>query len=152
MSTNDSIFLGLEESPGQIADWLMGAVGVERYPGVADEVDRVGLRGRLVAGDDWFSMVVQRNRHVSQEPEEVQAIDRYGIDISIRARDEDALHRQSRLMFDKLIEARPDIAILLLHNLEFLVAAHLPGVGTHDFAPETTPDAEDLQHWGPWTL
>jgi hypothetical protein len=98
----------MNEPPGRVADWLVDVLEVERFPGVPDAADKVGLRGRLVRDDDWFSMVVQLNGHVSYEPDDVQAIDSYGIDVSIRARDEDALHRQSRLMFDKLIESRAD--------------------------------------------
>ena len=154
MSANGSIFLGLGESPGRVAGWLTEVLGVEGFPGRQDGADQAGLRGRLTGGDAWFSVAVQRNGYVSPDPEpdELQAIDPYGIDISIRARDEEALHRESRRMFDKLVDSRPEVAMLLLHNLEFLVAAHLPGVGTHDFAPQTTPDADDLERWKPWTL
>jgi hypothetical protein len=154
MSSNDSIFVALGEAPGRVAGWVAEVLGVERFPGRPDDADEVGLSGRLSTGDGWFSVVVQRNGHVSPdtEPDDVQAIDSYGIDISIRARGEEALHRESRLLFDKLIESRPDVAMLLLHNLQFLVAAYLPGAGTHDFAPRTTPDADDLADWKPWAL
>jgi hypothetical protein len=154
MSTNDSIFLGLDETLGQVAGWLTEVLGIEQFPGQPDGGAEIGLRGRLATDNDWFSVVVQRNGYASPDPEpdEVQAIDPYGIDISIRARGDETLHRESRLMFSKLIESRPDIAMLLLHNLEFLIAAHLPGAGRHEFPLRTTPDADDLEQWKPWTL
>ncbi|WP_157979559.1 hypothetical protein [Kribbella monticola] len=154
MSTSDSIFLGLDETPGQVADWLERVLGIERYPDQPDGEDKVGLRGRLANDDDWYSVVIQRNGYVSPDagPDEVQATDAYGIDIGMRSRGEEVLHRQSRLVFDKLIEARPDAPAMLLHNLEFLIAAYLPGAGTHDLAPETTPDADDQEQWKPWVI
>ncbi|QNE22601.1 hypothetical protein F1D05_37770 [Kribbella qitaiheensis] len=99
-------------------------------------------------------MVVQRNGYVLVDPEpgELQAIDGYGIDVGIRYRSEDVLHRESRLMFGRLVEAHPETAMLLLHDLDILVAAYLPGAGVHDFVPGTTQDAPDADHWRPWVV
>ena len=126
-------------------------LGFEQVAGEADG-EEVGLRGRVSADDGGLGVVVQRNGHVSPEPEadEVQAIDAYGIDIGIRHRPEAVLHREARLIFDKLVEARPEVPMLLTENLEFLVAAHLPGAGTHYFDSGTTLDAPDLDTWRPW--
>ena len=55
-------------------------------------------------------------------------------------------------MFDKLIAARSDVPMLLVHNLDTLVAAQLPGVGTHVFDRSITPDPPDIDVWRPWVV
>ena len=45
---------------------------------------------------------------------------------------------------------RPDVPALLVHNLDTLVAAYLPGVGVHTFEPAITPDVEDIEAWRGW--
>jgi hypothetical protein len=42
--------------------------------------------------------------------------------------------------------------MLLVHNLDTLVAAHLPGAGTHAFDPSISPDAQDGDTWRPWVV
>ncbi|MEI8410661.1 MULTISPECIES: hypothetical protein [unclassified Kribbella] len=45
-----------------------------------------------------------------------------------------------------------DLPMLLAHNLDTLVAAHLPGVGTHTFDQPISPDGPDVDVWRPWVL
>ncbi|MFC5260856.1 hypothetical protein ACFPJ1_01945 [Kribbella qitaiheensis] len=151
MSTVDNVFLNVDEPPAVVAGWLTDLLGFEQVAGQAVG-EEVGLRGRAKADDGWLGVVVQRNGHVSPEPEadEVQAIDACGIEIGIRYKPETVLHREARLIFDTLVEARPEVPMLLTENLEILVAAHLPGVGTQYFDSGTTLDAPDLDTWRPW--
>lgn len=90
---------------------------------------------------------------VDPEPEDISAIDDYPADLHVRLvgrKDEDSQPRECRLIFDRLVVARPDVPMLLMHNLDTLVAAHLPDVGTHVFEESISPDYPDLETWRPW--
>jgi hypothetical protein len=81
------------------------------------------------------------------------AMDAYGIEIQLRGgRTDDVLHTEVGQMFDKLVAARSDLPMLLVHNLDTLVAAYVPGVGSHAFDPLISPDAPDIDTWRPWVV
>jgi len=65
---------------------------------------------------------------------------------------EEVLHRETGLIFDKLIASRPELPMLLVHDLDTLVAAHLPGSGTYTFDPLMSPDLPDIEVWRPWVV
>jgi hypothetical protein len=99
--------------------------------------------------------VIQLNGYVAPDPEpdEVQAMDGYAVEIQLRGGPSyDELHREAGGLFDGLLHAHPDVPALLVHNLESLVAAYLPGAGKHTFDPPVTPDAEDHDSWRLWVL
>lgn len=155
MADDDSIFLDADGSVEQVAGWVAAALGLEPIPGESDDAGEIGLRGRAATVDDgWLGFLVHRNWHAqaAPEPEEVQAVDRYPIQIDVwyGAKDEAVQRDEAWLVFGRLVEARPDVAMLLSHNLTFLVAAHLPGSGIHDFDSETTLDAPDQDKWRSW--
>ncbi|MFC5260857.1 hypothetical protein ACFPJ1_01950 [Kribbella qitaiheensis] len=155
MADDDSLFLATDESVVQVGDWLAEVLRLEPIPEPSDIPDEVGLRGRAATIEDgWLGFLVHRNWHAESDPEpdEVQAIDPYSVQIDIwySAKDEVVQQQEARLVFDALVTARPDIAMLLSHNLTILVAAHLPGAGTHYFDSKTTLDAPDQPHWQPW--
>jgi hypothetical protein len=149
MSDTDSIFLAVDEPVAQVAEWLADVLGLEQISAESDAPDKVRLRGRAVTDDGWLGFVVQPNGHVLQEPEpdEIQAIDAYGIEIDVKcsSKVEDVLHREARLVFDKLVQARPDLPMLLCEELAILVAGHLPDKGTQYFDPGTTLDVPDAE-------
>ncbi|WP_350274886.1 hypothetical protein [Kribbella sp. HUAS MG21] len=58
--------------------------------------------------------------------------------------------RETKAVFEELVAARPDLPVLLVHNLDTLVSAHLPGAGTQTFDPPIAPDAEDIDTWRSW--
>ena len=150
MSVVDSVFLAVPDGPQEVGDWLVGDAGAEI---MAIEGQVVRLRMRGATGDDWFGVVVQPNGYVAPDPEpdEVQAMDGYAIEIQLRGgASYDALHREAGRLFDTVIGARPGVPALLVHNLDTLVSAHLPGAGTHTFEPEITPDVEDIDSWRGW--
>ncbi|GAA0931734.1 hypothetical protein GCM10009554_15830 [Kribbella koreensis] len=151
MATDESIFLQLDEEPGQVAGWLVGVLGLELLQGGQDE-DEVGLRGRAATVDGWLRVSVGRNIYESpdDEPGEIQAIDGYPIEIGIRLKPDEVLRREARLVFDKLVEARPEVPMLLVHEVTILDAAHLPGTGTQYFDEPVTVDAPDRDKWRNW--
>lgn len=149
MATDESIFLQLDEGPEQVAEWLMAVLPFERLSGGQDEVV---LRGAAATVDGWLRVEVSRNIYVSPDagPDEVQAIDAYPIEIGIRYKPDEILRREARLAFDKLVDVRPEVPMLLVHEVTILDAAHLPGVGTQYFAEPVTVDAPDQDKWRPW--
>jgi hypothetical protein len=42
--------------------------------------------------------------------------------------------------------------MLLVHDLDTLVAAHLPGSATYTFDPLISPDPPDIEVWRPWVV
>jgi hypothetical protein len=154
MSDTDSIFLAVDEPVAQVSEWLADVLGLEQVSERSAGANEVRLRGRAVTDDGWLGFVVEPNGHVLQEPEpdEIQAIDAYGIEIDMKylSKVENVLHREARLVFDNLVQARPDLPMLLCEELAILVAAHLPDRGTQYFEPSTTVDAADIEIWHPW--
>jgi hypothetical protein len=150
MSVVDSVFVAVPETSSQVAAWLVEAAGCEV---MATEGDTVRLRVRGATVDEWLGVVAQPNGYVlpDPEPDEIQAMDAYGIEIQIRGGGaDDVLHREAGLLFGTLVATRPDVPMLLLHNLDTLVTAHLPGVGTHTFDAPISPDAVDIETWRSW--
>jgi hypothetical protein len=152
MSDNGSLFIASDESLDEVAAWVSDALGLDIIS--AEPGREIRLRGRASGDGGWVGFVVRRNGHVEvdPEPEDVQAIDPYPVELDIRYRGEDVLRRESLVAFEKVVAARPELPVLLLHNLALLVAAYLPGAGTKYFDAGTTPDAPDLAVWEPWVV
>jgi hypothetical protein len=153
MSDVENIFLGVDVSLRRVADeWLTPLLGLEAMPDGLDSEEEIGLRGR--AGDGWLVLLVRRNGYaeIAPEPDEVQAFDAYPIEIAVRypGGAESAQQREVRRVFDQLVAARPEVPMLLVHDLDVLVAAHLPGVGTEYFGETVTVDAPDRDKWAAW--
>lgn len=150
MSDVDSVFLAVSESPAEVAAWVVDDIGAEV---MAAEGDVVRLRVRGANVDQWLGVVVQPNGYVEvdAEPDEVQAMDAYGIEVQVRGGGT-ALRAEADLIFQKLVDRRSSVPMLLLTNLDTLVAAHLPEVGTHFFEEAISPDQPDLETWRPWVL
>ena len=152
MSVVDRVFVAVPETSAQVAAWLVEAAGCEV---MAAEGDVIRLRVRGVTVAEWLGVVAQPNGYaeLDPEPDEIQAMDSYGIEVQVRGGSGDeTLHTEAGLIFDKLVAARPDLPMLLVHNLDTLVTAYLPGTGTHTFDPPITPDAPDLATWRPWVV
>lgn len=155
MSDVENIFLGVDVPHRLVAeDWLTPLLGLEALPDGLDSEDEIGLSGRAMGTDGWLVYLVRRNGYaeVDPEPDEVQAFDRYPveIEISLRAKDRSMQEQQARLVFDQLVEARGEVPMLLVHDLDVLVAAHLPGLGTEYFGEMVTVDAPDQDKWRGW--
>ncbi|TDD30424.1 hypothetical protein E1218_01055 [Kribbella turkmenica] len=157
MSANDNVFLAADEPIGAVAEWL--AVVLDLEP-VADpelkEHERL-FRTSAAGAQRELGLLVRPNRYAESAPgpDEIQALDKYPVDLDIRLvgpKDENLQLRETTVVFDRLVAARSDVPMLLIHNLDTLVAAHLPGTGTHTFSPPITPDAPDLETWRPWVV
>jgi hypothetical protein len=151
MSTSDDVFLAAGGSVAEVAEWVGVVLGLVA---VADPELKDGEYLFRTTGGD-VGIVVSANKFVEldPEPDEVQAMDGYPIELSVRlvgSKDEELQLRETRSIFDHLAAARPDVPMLLVHNLDTLVSAHLPGVGTHTFEPSISPDAPDLETWSSW--
>lgn len=78
-------------------------------------------------------------------------MDGYAVVVDVQARQrKDAQAEEARLAFEALVAGHPDVPALLSRNVEFLVAAYVPGAGMHTFAPGTTLDVDDAEVWEPW--
>jgi len=157
MSTNDNVFLAADGPIGTVAEWLAVVLDLES---VADpdlrENERL-FRGSALAAQRELGLLLRPNTYaeIAPEPDAVQALDRYPIDLDIRLtgpQDDELQLRETRAVFDRLVTARNDVPMLLIHNLDTLVAAHLPGSGTHSFEPLISPDAPDINVWRPWVI
>lgn len=155
MSTSDNVFLATSEPIDQVARWLADVIDLEPMQ-AADALEGEHVfRGAARTPQREIIAVVAPNGYIEVDPapDEVSAIDRYAIDVTIRLvgrKDEQLQLRETQAVFDALTQSRPDIAMLLVHNLDTLVAAHLPGTGTHTFDEPITPDAPDIETWRPW--
>lgn len=155
MSDDDSIFLGTDEPIEDVAGWLADVLGLEPAPDATDaEEAEVRLVGAARSVEGRLGFLVERNGYaiIDPEPDEVEAIAGYPIYVDIwyaSARDSRVQAREARLVFDRLVEARPEVPILLCHNMTLLNAAHLPGKGTQYF-DDVSVDAPDLEIWRDW--
>lgn len=156
MSVVENIFVATDLAPREVVDgWLVPLLDLELLPEAAGAEDEIGLRNRDASAEEWLVVVVSRNSYAGTEPEdEVQAFDSYPIEIAIRRfpKSETAQREKAREIFEKLVAARPDLPMMLVHDLGLMVAAHLPGAGTHDFPGSVSVDAPDQDKWRPWVL
>jgi hypothetical protein len=66
-------------------------------------------------------------------------MDRYPVMVDVQARNrKPAQADEARFAFETLVQAMPEVPPLLVHQVTKLVAAHLPGTGTHYFGPDVT--------------
>jgi hypothetical protein len=154
MSTQENIFLQSGAAAGDEAKLLRDLLELEPIPDTTGAgPDEYGLRGPARTVDGVLGYAIQPNHHVEPDPgpENAQAFDTYPIEIDIwLGRDEAVQLQEARLVFDRLVEARPDVPMLLCHDLGRLVAAYLPGRGVHEFPVGTTMDAPDADQWRDW--
>ncbi|WP_329001168.1 hypothetical protein OHA18_42875 [Kribbella sp. NBC_00709] len=157
MSTDDNIFLAGNEQLAGMARWLGEALGLEAVED-SDLKDGAYLfRGRARTADGELYVLVEPNVYgeVDPEPADVSAIDRYQGVVDVRyagRKDEELQEREARAIFDELSGRRPDLAMVLSHNMALLTAAYLPGAGVRSFPPGTSLDVEDIDAWRPWVI
>ncbi|GAA1595669.1 MULTISPECIES: hypothetical protein [Kribbella] len=154
MAERENIFVRSASAVRDEADGLQQLLGLEPIPNTEGALpDQYGLRGPATAVAGTVGYLVQPNGHVDPdaEPEDAQAFDSYPVEIDIwlgtRGPEQAA---EARLVFDRLVAARPDVPMLLCHDLDLLVAAYRPGQGVHDFPEGTTVDTPDADEWRPW--
>ncbi|MFI6832367.1 hypothetical protein ACIBG5_35020 [Kribbella sp. NPDC050241] len=157
MSTSDNVFLASDESVARVAEWLAAVLDLQAVADPELKQDERLLRGSARTSEREIGLLVAPNNYgeVDPEPDEISALDSYPIDVNLRLfgrKDERLQLRETQALLDALVAARPEIPMLLVHNLDTLVAAHLPGVGTHTFADLISPDAPDIEAWRPWVI
>ncbi len=157
MSTDDNIFVATREPLEAVAEWLGGALGLERIDDAEVGEGKHLLRGRARTVDGELIFLVEPNVYgeVDPEPEDVSAIDHYPGLLDIRyagKKDEELQMREARAVFDELVRDQADSAMILSHNMALLIAAYLPGAGAHYFDAGTTLDALDQNTWAPWVV
>jgi hypothetical protein len=154
MGVRENIFLQSSSAVRDETKLLQDLLGLEPIPDQsAAGPDQFGLRGPARTVEGVLGYVVQPNHHVvpDAEPEDVQAIDAYSLEVDIwLGRDEAVQRHEARLVFDRLVESRPDVPMLLCHDLDLLVAAYLPGKGVQEFPAGTTIDEPDAGLWRGW--
>jgi hypothetical protein len=157
MSTDDNIFLATGQPLPQVADWLRGALGIERVDSSELKEDAYLFRGRARTVDGDLFVLLEPNVYgeVDPEPDDVSAIDRYQGAVDIRyagKKNEELQSREARIIFDELVETQPDVAMILSHDMALMIAAYLPSAGVHTFPAGTTLDAPDIDTWRPWVV
>ncbi|TDO55136.1 hypothetical protein EV651_115100 [Kribbella sp. VKM Ac-2571] len=158
MSTSDNVFVAAGDPVAAVAEWLADVLELEPVADADPKDDERVFRRTARTETGTVAVRVRPNGFAvvdPQEPDEIQAIDRYPIDLSIwlvGRKDEEGQLRETTAIFVDLVTARPDVPALLVHNLDTLVSAHLPGAGTHTFDPPITPDIEDIDTWRDWTV
>ena len=157
MSTDDNIFLAASTPLEEVAGWLSEALRLERVedPELRDGAFLFRGRARTVDGDVYFLIEPNVYGEVDPAPEDVSAIDRYQGVVDIRyagKKNEELQEREARAVFDDLADRRPDVAMVLSHNMSLMTAAYLPGVGVHAFPPGTSLDEPDEENWRPWIV
>ncbi|MFK4089379.1 hypothetical protein ACI2LF_35025 [Kribbella sp. NPDC020789] len=153
MSTSDDVFL--DAAVDDLVGWLASALGARPLT-----VDWVAPEQRLFAvtadtPDRELALLLGPNEYgdADPDPDDLSAMDGYPSDLKVRlvgTRDDDIQRRECRWIFERLVAARPDVPMLLVTNLDTLLAAHLPEAGTHYFEELISPDPEDLETWRPW--
>jgi hypothetical protein len=157
MSTDDNIFLATDQPLAEVADWLSGALGLERVDSteLKENAYLFRARARTVDGDLFVLLEPNVYGEVDPEPEDVSAIDNYQGAVDIRyagKKNEELQSREARTLFDELVETHPDVAMVLSHDMALLIAAYLPSAGVHTFLDGTTLDAPDIDTWRPWVV
>jgi hypothetical protein len=157
MSSDDNIFLAADKALSEVATWLGERLSLEPVGTLRSNADEWVFRGRARTTDGELHVVVEPNVYGEADPEpgDISAIDRYACVASVRyagVKDEALQAREARAVFDELVAAEPDVAMVLSHNMAFIVAAYLPGVGIHVFPAGVTLDEPDMSIWRPWIV
>jgi len=152
MADSDQIFLALtgdlELSARRVAEVLGLQPNGGRRPDTGEWQFKVGAR----TFDGVIGVYVGQN-HYLPEPGEPQAMDGYAVVVDVQARQrKDAQAEEARLAFETLVAGLPEVPALLSDNVEFLVAAYLPGKGVHVFPSGTTVDVDDAGIWQSWVV
>ncbi|HWD81812.1 MAG TPA: hypothetical protein VG497_23110 [Kribbella sp.] len=152
MADSDEIFLALSEPLEVAAERVARVLGLEFNGDLRAESGELQYKGRARTSDGVFGVYIGPNTF-EPEPDEVQAMDGYALVVDVQYRTHKPEQaEEARLAFDALTEGLPDVPALLSHNVVMLVAAYLPGSGTHVFEPGTTLDDPDMSAWESWVV
>ncbi len=152
MADSDEIFLALDGDLEASAQRVAEVLGLELNGGLQADTGEWQYKVRARSFDGVIGVYIGPNPFLP-EPGEPQAMDGYAVVVDVQARQrKDAQAEEARLAFEALVAGLAEVPALLSHNVEFLVAAYIPGRGAHTFAAGTTPDVDDAEVWKPWVL
>jgi hypothetical protein len=152
MADSDEIFLALDAPLEEAAERVAAALGLEFNGDLRAGTGELQYKGLARTFDGVIGVYVGPNTF-QPEPDEVQAMDGYAVVVDIQCRQrKDVQAEETRLAFEALVGALPDVPALLSHNVELLVASYLPESGTHTFEAGTTLDDPDIDTWRPWVI
>jgi hypothetical protein len=139
------LFLSTGLAPHDAAQRLAEALGGEAVEHDGNLFVATRLEAAEVGGE------IARNIYGAPpdpEPDEISVLDGYDIAFEIRRVpfEEDARRAAARRLFDEIVE-RLRWPVLLVDNLDILIAAWHPSAGRTDFPAGTTPDAQDEELW-----
>ncbi|NGO47290.1 hypothetical protein [Streptomyces ureilyticus] len=148
MSVSEQLFIKTEIELSEVAELLARTLQME----VRDTARGTFLAGPLSctsAGEFGGKLSPNKFSTDSPETEDVQAFDGYPILfdmwLAVGSRDD-----QQRLALEVMRKtaASHDWPLILLHDLDLLVARWDPDRGWQTFPPGTSPDVEDIAVWG----
>lgn len=151
MATFEELFIrrsGPIESEARALAEALGAT-------LTEHEGRIYLSRAAVDGVGKTGGEVYRNHFIYPEPEDgAQAFDGYDTVFAIWTTERSSTKQSSEAfhIFRELILKRPDIAMILTHDLDLIIAAYTPGLGTHEFPDGTTVDVDDESVWRPWVV
>lgn len=158
MAQRENIFIAAPLDVAGLATTLIDGLGLEpiEADGYAQDSTDIGLRGPAHTASGLIGLRVYRNGFADPDaqPQDAQAFDAYPlqIDLWLPGSAESAQQAEGRAVFDAVVKVMRSVPALLTHDLNVLIAAYLPGMGTKDFNPPVMVDMEDHASWGPWTL
>jgi hypothetical protein len=158
MGERENIFIATGEKPSQFSRVLVDRFGLECMKGEDPQASEdLGLRRQALTVDGFVGLHLHPNTFGDPDPgpDEVQAFDAYPLQIDLwipRPRPVEAQEAEARAWFDRLVATRPDVPILLVHDVTWLHAAYLPGKPVHDFPPGTSVDVPDIEAWLSWVI
>jgi hypothetical protein len=152
MAASDEIFLALDGDLVASAERIAAVLGLEMNGGWRADTGELQYKARGRSFDGVIGVYIWPNQFVP-EPGEPQAMDGYTVVVDVQARQrKDAQAEEARLAFEALVAGLPDVPALLSHNVEFLVAAYLPGKGVQVLPSGTTLDVDDAGVWESWVV
>jgi len=151
MATFEELFIRRNGPIDSEAEALAEALGMT----LIERDERVYIRRVASDGAGDVGGRVYRNQFVNSEPDaEAQAFDGYDTVFAIWTTESsvDKQKAEAWQIFRELVVKRPDVAMVLTHDLDLITAAYTPERGTHEFPDGTTVDASDEDAWRPWVV
>ncbi|MFG3430339.1 hypothetical protein [Streptomyces californicus] len=95
-----------------------------------------------------FGGEIQVNKYLPVDADDVQAFDGYPIVFDMRSTASRAEQVRCACEVARKVAESHNWPLILIHDLDLLVARWSPGDGWQKFPPGTTPDIEDIDLWG----
>jgi hypothetical protein len=151
MSTYEYIFIATDLGPEEVAEQLSALLDLRVTHNADGEVvlgrpASEGLAGR-VGGELGPNIYA----YPSEDRDEPSALDGYALVWTIRYtnRNDDIQLAEARVLFSEVTKAAT-WPLLLLHGLDFVVAAWRADFGLREFPAGTTPEAKHRELWEPF--